>query len=78
MTPLTAVSPIDGRYHNKVKDLGDYFSESALIKYRILVEVKYFQALYAADLPQLKSISAEKVASLSESRRNPSGAHTSR
>src|SRR5688572_4901630 len=39
---LTAISPVDGRYRNQVKHLADYFSEFALIKYRVLVEVEYF------------------------------------
>ena len=42
LSPLTAVSPIDGRYHNSTKQLSDYFSEYALIKYRLHVEVEYF------------------------------------
>ena len=42
---LTAISPVDGRYRNKVQSLGDYFSEYALIRYRVLVEVEYFIAL---------------------------------
>ena len=45
ISPLQAVSPIDGRYHNATKKLGDYFSEGALIKYRVRVEVAYFIAL---------------------------------
>lgn len=64
MTPLSAVSPIDGRYHGKTADLSDYFSEAALIRYRILVEIKYFQALYDLGLPQLKHLSADKVEQL--------------
>jgi adenylosuccinate lyase len=40
--PLTAISPLDGRYHNQLQSLGEYFSEYALIKYRLLVEVNYF------------------------------------
>jgi adenylosuccinate lyase len=40
--PLTAISPLDGRYHNQLQSLGEYFSEYALIKYRVLVEVHYF------------------------------------
>lgn len=40
-TPLTTISPIDGRYHNKTKGLSEFFSEFALIKYRVLVEIKY-------------------------------------
>ncbi len=42
LLPLTAVSPVDGRYHNSTKELSDYFSEYALIKYRLHVEVEYF------------------------------------
>tara|TARA_B100000809_G_C15080910_1_gene509623 strand:- start:237 stop:1586 length:1350 start_codon:yes stop_codon:yes gene_type:complete len=45
MNELTAITPIDGRYRSKVENLGDYFSEFALIKYRVLVEVEYFIAL---------------------------------
>lgn len=52
---LKAVSPIDGRYAKQTNDLGDYFSESALIRYRILVEVEYFIALCELPLPQLNS-----------------------
>ena len=40
--PLTAISPLDGRYRNQLQDLGEYFSEYALIKYRVEVEVAYF------------------------------------
>ncbi len=50
---LKAISPIDGRYAGKTNDLTEYFSEFALIKYRVLVEVKYFQALCEIPLPQL-------------------------
>jgi adenylosuccinate lyase len=51
---LTAISPIDGRYRDKVNALGEYFSEAALIKYRILVEVEYFIALCEIPLAALK------------------------
>ena len=64
MTPLSAVSPVDGRYHGKTAELSAYFSEAALIRYRILVEIKYFQALYDLGLPQLKHLTADKVAQL--------------
>lgn len=57
LTPLNAVSPIDGRYRSKTKSLSVYFSEEALIKYRVLVEVEYFIALCEAGLPQLKEVS---------------------
>ena len=56
MTPLSAISPIDGRYHQKTKDLIIYFSEEALIKYRVRVEVEYFIALCELPLPQLESV----------------------
>ncbi|MBU2997421.1 adenylosuccinate lyase [Cellulophaga baltica] len=55
LTNLNAISPIDGRYRNKVEKLGDYFSEEALIKYRVLVEIEYFIALCEIPLPQLSS-----------------------
>ncbi|MCR5077867.1 MAG: adenylosuccinate lyase [Prevotella sp.] len=52
---LTAVSPIDGRYRNKTERLADYFSEYALIRYRVRVEIEYFIALCELPLPQLES-----------------------
>ena len=55
LNALTAVSPIDGRYHGKTKDLANYFSEYALIKYRVKVEIEYFITLCELPLPQLKS-----------------------
>ena len=54
LNKLTAISPIDGRYRNATEKLADYFSESALIKYRVLVEIEYFIALCELPLPQLK------------------------
>ena len=53
---LNAISPIDGRYRNKIEILGDYFSEEALIKYRVLVEIEYFIALCEQPLPQLEGV----------------------
>jgi adenylosuccinate lyase len=50
---LNAISPVDGRYRPVTEKLADYFSEGALIKYRILVEVEYFIALCELPLPQL-------------------------
>ena len=64
LTPLNAVSPIDGRYRSKTKSLSNYFSEEALIKYRVLVEVEYFIALCEADLPQLKGVNPTVFESL--------------
>ncbi len=56
MTPLSAISPIDGRYHQKTKQLSAYFSEEALIKYRVRVEIEYFISLCELPLPQLAQI----------------------
>ena len=61
LSALTAISPVDGRYSNKVENLWKYFSEFALIKYRIFVEVEYFIALCEIPLPQLKEINVEKI-----------------
>lgn len=58
LTSLTAVSPIDGRYHSKTVSLAPFFSEEALIKYRVLVEIEYFIALCELPLPQLSDIDA--------------------
>jgi adenylosuccinate lyase len=54
LTPLTAVSPIDGRYFDKTSGLADYFSEYALFKYRVFVEVEYFIALAELPIAELK------------------------
>ncbi len=56
ITALTAVSPIDGRYRKTTEVLADYFSEYALIRYRLRVEVEYFLALCRIPLPQLEEI----------------------
>jgi len=55
LNTLTAISPIDGRYRRVTKELGNYFSERALINYRVRVEIEYFIALCELPLPQLKS-----------------------
>ena len=52
---LTAISPIDGRYRNKTQELAGYFSEYALIRYRVRVEIEYFITLCELPLPQLES-----------------------
>ena len=52
---LTAISPIDGRYRNKTEELAGYFSEYALIRYRVRVEIEYFIALCELPLPQLEN-----------------------
>lgn len=56
LTTLNAISPIDGRYRKATKPLASFFSEEALIKYRVLVEVEYFIALCEYNLPQLKNV----------------------
>ena len=56
ISSLNAISPIDGRYRNKIENLAPYFSEEALIKYRVLVEIEYFIALCELKLPQLSGI----------------------
>lgn len=56
LTELNAISPIDGRYRSKTVSLSPFFSEEALIKYRVLVEVEYFIALCEANLPQLSGV----------------------
>ena len=55
---LTAISPIDGRYRNKTERLAEYFSEYALIRYRVRIEIEYFIALCQLPLPQLSDFSA--------------------
>jgi adenylosuccinate lyase len=56
LNELNAISPIDGRYRNKTLSLAPFFSEEALIKYRVLVEIEYFIALCEVPLPQLKGV----------------------
>jgi len=55
LSSLTATSPIDGRYRNKTEELADYFSEYALFKYRVMVEIEYFIALCKLPLPGLEN-----------------------
>ena len=64
LTQLNAISPIDGRYRNKVADLANYFSEEALIKYRVKVEIEYFIALCEIPLPQLADFNKDLYADL--------------
>ncbi|WP_347838168.1 adenylosuccinate lyase [uncultured Draconibacterium sp.] len=70
LNTLTAISPVDGRYSNKVEGLGKYFSEFALIKYRLLTEVEYFIALCELPLPQLADIPQQKLDQLRELYKN--------
>ena len=64
LNELNAVSPIDGRYRNKTISLAPFFSEEALIKYRVLVEIEYFIALCEVPLPQLKNVNSDLFESL--------------
>ena len=64
LSSLTAVSPIDGRYHGKTAVLSEYFSEFALIRYRVRVEIEYFIALCELPLPQLQSLSHDRFDAL--------------
>ena len=70
---LEAISPVDGRYRRATRKLADYFSEGALIKYRLLVEVEYFIALCELPLPQLKSFNQKLFKSLRAIYKNFSG-----
>jgi adenylosuccinate lyase len=64
LTSLNAISPIDGRYRNKVENLAPFFSEEALIKYRVKVEIEYFIALCEIPLPQLANFDASLFSEL--------------
>jgi adenylosuccinate lyase len=64
LNPLTAISPIDGRYHAKTKKLAAYFSEFGLIRYRVQIEVEYFIALSQTEIPIFKSFPSDKLADL--------------
>ena len=67
---LLAVSPIDGRYSRQTEPLRDYFSEYALIKYRVRVEIEYFIALCQIPLPQLADFDSSKFDALRDIYRN--------
>ena len=64
LSALSAISPIDGRYHNSTKELSSYFSEAALIKFRVYVEIEYFISLCELPLPQLKHFNYTNFESL--------------
>ncbi|MEZ5082667.1 MAG: adenylosuccinate lyase [Bacteroidales bacterium] len=64
LTTVNAISPIDGRYRKKVEGLSYYFSEAALINYRVYVEIEYFIALVNLGLPQLKNFDHSKIEEL--------------
>ena len=59
LSPLTAISPVDGRYRSKTVELDDFFSEFALIRYRVMVEVEYYIALCELPLPQLEAFDGD-------------------
>ena len=63
-TALHAITPVDGRYASKTEALSQYFSEYALIKYRVRVEIEYFIALCESDLPQLKGVNGDQFSAL--------------
>ena len=75
---LTAVSPIDGRYRSKAGALAAYFSEYALMKYRVRVEIEYFITLCELPLPQLSSFDAARFETLRDIYRNFSEADAAR
>jgi len=63
-TPLSTISPIDGRYHSKTSALQPYFSEFGLIRYRVLIEIEYFIALMKTGVvPNTELISEEELRS---------------
>jgi len=64
LNPLTAISPIDGRYHAKTKKLAEYFSEFGLIRYRVKIEVEYFIAFSQTEIPFFKNFPVNKLADL--------------
>ena len=70
LNALNAISPIDGRYRSKTEALAPFFSEEALIKYRVQVEVEYFIALCEIPLPQLSGFESQKFESLRDIYRN--------
>ena len=75
---LTAISPIDGRYRGKTEKLADYFSEYALIRYRVRVEIEYFITLCELPLPQLKGFDQSLFETLRNIYRNFSQADAQR
>lgn len=78
LTSLTAISPVDGRYRGKCENLDEYFSEYALIRYRVRVEIEYFIALCQLGLEQLKGVDAATFEPLRDIYRNFSVADAAR
>jgi adenylosuccinate lyase len=61
LSALTSISPVDGRYRNQTEQFAEYFSEYALIRYRVFVEVEYFVSLREIPLPQFKGFRKENI-----------------
>ncbi|MEM8583246.1 MAG: adenylosuccinate lyase [Bacteroidota bacterium] len=61
MSSLFAIGPVDGRYQKKTESLQAYYSEYGLIKYRVLVEIRYLQALHRLGLPQMQTVSSDQM-----------------
>lgn len=70
LTPLTAITPVDGRYHSKCEALENYFSEAALIRYRVRVEIEYFITLCNIPLPQLAGFDKSLIEKIRDLYRN--------
>ncbi len=62
LTPLTAISPIDGRYRHRTRELANWFSEQALIRARLSVELAYFEFLCRIPLPEIKGVDPARIA----------------
>jgi adenylosuccinate lyase len=78
LNALTAISPVDGRYRRATEPLASFFSEGALIKYRVLVEIEYFIALCRLPLPRLKDVASDSFEALRKIYLNFSEADASR
>ena len=78
LNALTAISPIDGRYRSKAEALASYFSEYALVKYRVRVEIEYFITLCELPLPQLEGFDKSLFERLRDIYRNFSEADAQR
>ncbi|MFC6100944.1 adenylosuccinate lyase [Olivibacter domesticus] len=70
LSPLTAISPVDGRYHSATKELSSYFSEAALIKYRVFIEIEYFIALSTKGISQLETLKDSELEQLRDIYKN--------
>ncbi|HNX43177.1 MAG TPA: adenylosuccinate lyase [Bacteroidales bacterium] len=70
LSPINAISPVDGRYRKQVENLSYYFSEAALINYRVFVEVEYFVALCNLPLPQLAEVDKKMISQIKSVYRN--------